>query len=105
MARCVLNRDEVRAILMYWAAPRRLLSLSSQRMNRVMQLIVYPRLRRNSKKAMLRRRQVFGNVRLYCPQSRLVQRLRDETGLSAQEFWEQFEREREWLYENRRYYI
>jgi hypothetical protein len=70
-----------------------------------MDLIIYPRLRIHSKKALLRPRKKWGHPKLYSPQGRLIDRLKKETGLSEGAFWDQFEREKAWLLEHRRYFI
>lgn len=70
-----------------------------------MQLKLYPKLSTRSKRAILRTTKRFGNPVTYNPRVCLLKRLSSETGLSEKEVRQQLIRERQWLLENRKYFL
>jgi hypothetical protein len=69
-----------------------------------MELIIYPRLSHDSKKAMRRTLKPFGRKYQYIPQQRLIDRLMKELGITESEFYRQLEKEREWVSGFKQYY-
>lgn len=66
-----------------------------------MELRVYPRLSRDSKKSMIRQRGKYGNSHDYMPRMPLLMRLSSELNMSYEEVLEQIQKEQEYLIKNR----
>ncbi len=62
-----------------------------------MDLTLYPRLNTRSKKALTRKNGRWGNLYLYRPRGRLLERLARETGMTINQVRSQLEKEREYL--------
>lgn len=65
-----------------------------------MELILYPLLRGNARKAILRTAKRFGHSYQYEPRGNLLQRLSRETGMSLEEVRTQLVKEQEYLIKN-----
>mgnify|MGYP001828678476 CR=1 FL=1 len=65
-----------------------------------MKLICYPLLSTRSKRAMLREKSSYGADYHYRPRGHLLQRLSIETGLSAEDCYQQLLKERDYLLKN-----
>ncbi len=62
-----------------------------------MQLIIYPLLSTRYRRAMLRIGGRFGRYEIYVPRGHLLNRLEQQTGLSADAILEQVQKERNFL--------
>ena len=62
-----------------------------------MDLTLYPKLNTRSKKALTRKNGPWGNLYLYRPRGRLLERLAKETGMTVGQVRSQLEKERDYL--------
>jgi transposase len=69
-----------------------------------MQLILYPKLSRDSKTALTREKKKWGHPYIYNPRGDLLERLMDETGWTLDEVYNQLQKEREYILKYRQYY-
>jgi hypothetical protein len=69
-----------------------------------MDFIIYPLLNLRSKKALRRIKTRFGHTARYQPRPQLIERLKEETGMTEEQILRQIRKEQEYIRTYRRYF-